>query len=211
VDSGTVVTALAGGGAGALAGVVVRVALARMRRGVLVPVVPCAVALAVLWAVPCGLVAGGVVATAWLPAWLGLGVLVVGASAADLAAQRLPDALTRPATVLALVSVLPLGLPATGAGLLGGVLLSGAFAAVHLAAPRALGAGDVKLAPAVGVPLAAASWAAPAVAPVLAAAGVLALVTVSALTRRGRPATVPYAPPLLLAAWAVLTVSLTAG
>ncbi|GAA4784472.1 hypothetical protein GCM10023200_17620 [Actinomycetospora chlora] len=211
MDSGTVVTALAGGGAGALVGVVVRVALARMRRGVLVPVVPCAMALAVLWAVPCGLVAEGVVATAWLPAWLGLGLLVVAASAADLAARRLPDALTRPATVLALVSVLPLGLPATGAGLLGGVLLGGALAAVHLAAPRALGAGDVKLAPAVGVPLAAASAGAAAVVPVLAAMGVLALVTASTLTRRGRPAAVPYAPPLLLAAWVVLTVSLTAG
>jgi leader peptidase (prepilin peptidase)/N-methyltransferase len=205
------VAALGGGGAGALLGAGLRVALARMRRGVLVPVVPCVVALAALWALPCALVAGGVVAGSWLPVWLVLGVLVVAGSATDLAARRLPDAVTGPATLLALAAVAPLGPAALGAGLLGALLLGGVLAAVHLAAPRALGAGDVKLAPAVGGPLAAASWGALAAAPVLAAVGVLALVAASALIRGGRSATVPYAPPLLLAAWVLLTASLTAG
>ena len=188
---------LVGGAAGALAGVAVRATLARMRRGVLVPVLPCAVALAVLWGVPAATVAAGAVPAAWLPAWLGLGVLVVAGSGTDLAARRLPDALTRPATLLALATLVPLGVGSVLAGVLGAALFGGAHAVVHLAAPRALGAGDVKLAPALGAPLAAASWGALAVVPVLAAAGVLALV----LARGGRSGPVPFGPPMLAATW----------
>jgi leader peptidase (prepilin peptidase) / N-methyltransferase len=197
---GVVVAAAA---AGALAGVAVRAVLARMRRGVLVAVAPCVGALAVLWAVPAGVVAAGAAPPAWLPAWLGLGVLVVAGSATDLAARRLPDALTRPATVLALATLLPLGPRAVLAGLLGAVVLGGAHAAVHLAAPGALGAGDVKLAPALGAPLAAAAYSALAVAPVLAAAGVLALV----LARRGPRDPVAFGPPLLVASWVALATA----
>jgi len=191
---------------GALVGVAVRAGLARMRRGVLVRAWPVALVLALLWAVPAGVVAAGAAPAAWLPAWLGLGMLVVAGSATDLAARRLPDALTRPATVLALAALLPLGPRAALASLLGAVVLGGAHAAVHLAAPGALGAGDVKLAPALGAPLAAASWGALAVAPVLAAAGVLALV----LARRARPGTVPFGPPLLAATWVVLATAVIA-
>jgi leader peptidase (prepilin peptidase)/N-methyltransferase len=200
--------ALAGGGAGALTGAGVPALLARMRRGVLVPLAPCAGALAALWAVPSGVAAAGVVPAPWLPAWLGLGALAVAGSATDLTARRLPDALTLPAAVLALAALVPLGATTLAAGALGAVLLGGALAAVHLAAPGALGAGDVKLAPAVGAPLAAASWGALALVPVLAAAGVVAAVTVTALVRGGRPATVPYGPPLLIAAWVLLATSL---
>ena len=192
---------VAGGGAGALAGAAVRAALARMRRGVLVPVRACAGALAVLWAVPAGAIGAGAVPVVWLPAWLGLGALVVAGSATDLAARRIPDALTGPATVLALVALLPLGARGVLVGALGAGLFGAAHAVVHLAAPGALGAGDVKLAPALGAPLAAASWGALAVVPVLAAAGLLVLV----LTRGGRSAPVPFGPPLLAAAWVALT------
>jgi leader peptidase (prepilin peptidase) / N-methyltransferase len=197
---------VAAGAAGALAGAAVRAVLARMRRGVLVAAGPCVGALAVLWAVPAGVVAAGAAPPAWLPAWLGLGVLVVAAGATDLAARRLPDALTRPATVLALATLLPLGVRAVLVGLLWAVVFGGAHAAVHLVAPGALGAGDVKLAPALGAPLAAAAWGALAVAPVLAAAGVLALV----LARRRPRAPVPFGPPLLAASWVAFATAVIA-
>ncbi|PVZ11817.1 prepilin peptidase [Actinomycetospora cinnamomea] len=200
LDGVVIAAVVTGGGAGALAGLGVRAVLARMRRGVLVPRAPCATALAVLWAVPAGVVVAGAAPAAWLPAWLGLGALVVAGSATDLAARRLPDALTRPATVLALAALAPLGLRAVLVGVLGAVCWGVGHAVVHLVAPGALGAGDVKLAPALGAPLAAASWAALAVAPVLAAAGVLALV----LARGGRSTTVPFGPPVLGAAWVAL-------
>lgn len=207
---GMLLAALAGGGAGALAGVGVRALLARLRRGVLVPVLPCAGTLAVLWTGPCGLVAAGRVPPAWLPAWLGLGALVVAGGAVDLAARRLPDAITGPAAVLALGALVPLGPAALLSGALGALLLGAVSGAVHLAAPAALGAGDVKLAPAVGAPLAAVSWGALAVVPLLAAVGVAGVVAAWAL-RGVRAGPVPYGPALLLAAWALLTVSLAAG
>ena len=90
------------------------------------------------------------------------------------------------------------------AGFLGAVVLGGAFAAVHLATPGALGAGDVKLAPALGAPLAAASWAGLAAAPVLAAVGVLVLVLAGGARR------VPYGPPLLGATWFSLAATVIA-
>ncbi|TDQ50009.1 leader peptidase (prepilin peptidase)/N-methyltransferase [Actinomycetospora succinea] len=196
---------LAGGGAGALAGLAVRAWLARMRRGALVPVGPCALLLAALWAVACVLVAAHRVPAVWLPAQLVLGVLVVAGSAVDLAVGRLPDALTGPAALAVLAALIPLPPLTLGAGLLGGVVLGGVLAAVHLAAPTALGAGDVKLAPSLGAPLAAAAWPAPVLAVVLACLGVLAV-------GLARPAqSVPFGPPLLVATWVILTVSLTGG
>jgi leader peptidase (prepilin peptidase)/N-methyltransferase len=202
---GTVLAAvLAAGSAGALAGVGVRALLARMRRGVLVPVLPTAGALTVLWAAPAGVAAAGLVPATWLPAWLGLGVLVVAGSATDLVARRLPDAVTAPGAVLALASLVPLGTGRLVAGLVGAVILGGAFAAVHLAAPGALGAGDVKLAPALGAPLAAASWGGLVAAPVLAAVGVLVLVLAGGARR------VPYGPPLLGATWLTLAATVIA-
>ncbi|GAA4859658.1 hypothetical protein GCM10023203_03280 [Actinomycetospora straminea] len=199
------VAAVGGGGAGALGGVGVRAALAGMRRGALVAWWRCSGALAALWAVAAALVGAGAVPAAWLPSWLVLGALAVAGSAVDLAAHRLPDVLTGPAAGVSLLGLLPLGPASTATGAAGALLLGGAFAAVHLAVPGALGAGDVKLAPALGAPLAAASPTAPVVAVVLAAVGVLVL----ASARRAHR--VPFGPPLLLAAWVVLTVSLTAG
>ena len=202
---GTVLAAvLTAGSAGVLAGVGVRAVLARVRRGVLVPVLPTAGALATLWAVPAGVVAAGLVPATWLPAWLVLGVLVVAGSATDLVARRLPDAVTVPGAVLALAALVPLGTGHLVAGFLGAVVLGGAFAAVHLTTPGALGAGDVKLAPALGAPLAAASWAGLVAAPVLAAVGVLALVLA------GRARRVPYGPPLLGATWLTLAATVIA-
>ncbi|WP_328307584.1 prepilin peptidase [Actinomycetospora sp. NBC_00405] len=195
---------LVAGSAGALAGVGVRAVLARVRRGVLVPVLPTAGALAALWAAPAGVVAARLAPATWLPAWLVLGVLVVAGSATDLVARRLPDAVTVPGAGLALAALVPLGAGHLVAGLLGAVVLGGAFAAVHLAAPGALGAGDVKLAPALGALLAAASWGGLVAAPVLAAVGVLVLVLAGGARR------VPYGPPLLGAAWLTLAATVIA-
>ena len=204
VPTAVAVAVLGAGSAGALAGVCLRTLLARMRRGVLVPVLPTAGALAVLWAVPAGVVAAGLVPATWLPAWLVLGALVVAGSATDLVARRLPDAVTVPGAVLALAALVPLGTEHLVAGLVGAVVLGGAFAAVHLAAPGALGAGDVKLAPALGAPLAAASWSGLVAAPALAAVGVLVLVLAGGARR------VPYGPPLLGATWLVLFATVIA-
>lgn len=201
---GTVLAAVLGAGAGALAGVCLRGVLARMRRGVLVPVLPASGALAVLWAAPAGAVAAGVVPAAWLPVWLVLGALVVAGSATDLVARRLPNAVTVPAAVLGLAALVPLGTGHLVAGLVGAVVLGGAFAAVHLVAPGALGAGDVKVAPALGAPLAAASWDGLVAAPVLAAVGVLVLVLAGGARR------VPYGPPLLGATWLTLAATVIA-
>ncbi|WP_433024844.1 prepilin peptidase [Actinomycetospora sp. CA-053990] len=204
VLAAVLIAVVVAGSAGGLAAVGVRALLARMRRGVLVPVLPTAGALAVLWAVPAAVVAAGLVPATWLPAWLVLGVLVVAGSATDLVARRLPDAVTVPGAVLGLAALVPLGTGHLVSGLLGAAVLGGAFAAVHLAAPGALGAGDVKLAPALGAPLAAASWGGLVAAPVLAAVGVLVLVLAGGARR------VPYGPPLLAATWLTLVATVIA-
>ncbi len=203
---GALVAVLAGvAGAGVGAGM--RVVLARMRRGAVVAVGWCEGAVALLWLLPVLGVAGGHVDAAWLPAALGFPVLAVAASATDILHRRLPDRLTLPAAVLAPVALLPLGVASAGTGLLGAVVFLAAHAVVHLAAPGALGAGDVKLAAALGAPLAAASWWALLVVPVLAAVAVTVWVTWGGPgVRRG----VPFAPPMLAATWGVIAVPMLA-
>jgi leader peptidase (prepilin peptidase)/N-methyltransferase len=75
------------------------------------------------------------------------------------------------------------------------VVFGGAHLAVHVLAPRALGAGDVKLAGSLGAVLGAVGWSALVVGAVLAALGT----AVVALARRTRAA--PHGPGLLLATW----------
>ena len=71
--------------------------------------------------------------------------------------------------------------------------------------PRARwGRGTCKLAPALGAPLAAASWGGLVAAPVLAAVGVLVLVLAGGARR------VPYGPPLLGATWLTLAATVIA-
>ena len=82
----------------------------------------------------------------WLPVLLGLGWLAVAAGAVDLLHQRLPDALTLPALPLALLLLAPLGPEVVLRAVVGAVVAFVAYAAAHLAAPAAMGAGDVKLA-----------------------------------------------------------------
>jgi leader peptidase (prepilin peptidase) / N-methyltransferase len=80
----------------------------------------------------------GAAALAWL----------VALSAYDIRERRLPNVLTLPgaAAVLIVAVVAGRGMPA----LLGGAALFALYLVVHLAAPAAMGAGDVKLALGVG-------------------------------------------------------------
>jgi len=162
----------------------------------------------------CELVAGGLSAVLgwrvsagllpwwWVPVPLLLGWLAVPLAAADFARRRLPDALTLPAYPmlgLAVAFAAVVGAdPGIGLRAVVGVLVfGGAHAVVHFVAPRALGAGDVKLAGSLGAVLGAVGWPALALAATLAAVGTL----VVAVARRARSA--PHGPGLLFATWLV--------
>lgn len=83
--------------------------------------------------------------------WVGLGAAVSWLAALtvyDVRQRRLPNALTLPGAVAVLV-VAALTECGTSA-LLGGVALAALYLLVHLIAPAAMGAGDVKLALGVG-------------------------------------------------------------
>ena len=98
-----------------------------------------------------------------------LGWLAVAAGAVDVLHHRLPDALTLPALPLALLLLVPLGAEVVLRGWSGAAVAFAAYAAVHLAAPAAMGAGDVKLAAPLGAVLAGVSWEALVVGGLLAA------------------------------------------
>jgi leader peptidase (prepilin peptidase)/N-methyltransferase len=137
-------------------------------------------------------------------AWLAL--VTPRLVAIDLAEHRLPDAVVLPGYPAVLAAVL-LQSWAAGAEPLAGVLAGAGcglvFLLLHVAG--GMGFGDVKLAPLLG---ALTALAVPGGAPlwvVLAflVGGVGAVVT---LIRRGAGARMPFGPPMLLAAWAVLLV-----
>lgn len=181
---------------GALLGAGVRAGLARVRRPVLLPRAWCVPATACGCAVVATAAVVGAVAPSRVPVMLVVTVLAVAGSGTDAVAGRLPDVLTVPGLVLGLGALLPSGGLLTG--LVGAVVLGGLHAVVALVAPAALGGGDVKLAAALGGPLAATGWWALAAAPALAA-GVLVGV---AWARRRRA--VPLGPPLLGVTWLLL-------
>lgn len=85
---------------------------------------------------------GEIAAAAVVVAWL------IALSAFDIRQRRLPNALTLPgaAVVLTVAVFSGYGLPAA----LGATALFAVYAAVHLATPAAMGAGDVKLAVGLG-------------------------------------------------------------
>ncbi len=197
--------------AGVAAGAAARWVLGRLRRGASVPAPWCEVATALLWAPVAAAWAGGLLAPGWVPMLLGLGWLAVAASAVDLAHRRLPDALTLPALPALLVLVAPLGPDAVLRAAAGAVVLVTVHAAVHLAVPRSLGAGDVKLAGPVGAVLAAASWVALPAWAVLAALITVGWAALGAL--RGRPSgaatALPHGVSMLAACWLVTAAAAT--
>jgi leader peptidase (prepilin peptidase)/N-methyltransferase len=207
-------TVLTLGAAGVLAGAAARVVLARLRRGARVRAPVCELAVGAAWAT-CGAArAAGMVPPDWVPVLLALCWLGVAAGAVDLAHHRLPDAIVLPALPVVLALLVPLGAGAVLRGAVGAVLAAGAHALWHLAAPRALGAGDVKLAAPLGAALAAAAWSAPVLAAVLAAllTGIAAAVAVGLARARGRPrpAAVAHGPSMLAASVVVLLATIAA-
>lgn len=113
----------------------------------------------------------------------------------DVRWRRLPNYLTLPgaAVVLVTAAVTGHGLPA----LLGAAALTGAYLIVHLLAPAAMGAGDVKLAVGVGALTGAFGvevWTLAA----LSAPLLTAVLGVVALVRTAAP-TVPHGPSMCLA------------
>ncbi|MEQ3549804.1 A24 family peptidase [Pseudonocardia nematodicida] len=199
------VAAVLCGAAGALAGALTRRWLVRLRRGA--PVEPpwCEVGLGVLWAALGVGVAGSLVDVRWAALLTVLSWLTVAGSATDLLRRRLPNALTLPALPLVLLALVPAGEAAVLRGLGGALVLAGAYAVVHLVSPVAMGAGDVKLAGAVGAAVTGPAWASLPVAAVLvvqlsAVVAVVALVSGRAGWRTG----LPHGPVLLGSALVVV-------
>ena len=207
-----VLVAAAGSTAGVGAGAGARLLLGRLRRGARIRAGGCEAAVGILWGVTVAGGAVGALPTAWVPALLGLGWLGVAAGAVDIAHRRLPDALTLPALPVALLLLLPLGPPAVLRAVGGAAVAVTVHGAVHLLAPHAMGAGDVKLAGPLGAVLAAAGWSAMALAALLAAA-LTAGVGVAGMLGRGPPrgAALPHGPSMLAASWVVTTLLAGAG
>ena len=221
----TVLAGAAGAVAGWVLGGGIRRLLGRLRRGARCHAGRCEAVLALLYAATGAAWAAGLVAVDRLPLLLGLGWLAVAAGAVDLAHRRLPDALTLPAIPVGLLLLLPMGAAAAGRGLLGAVVAMAGYGAVHLLAPPAMGAGDVKLAGSLGAALAAVSWPALAVAAVLAAALTTVVAALTAIGAaepaaevvdsarspppgsgwsRAQHRAVPHGPSMLAACWLVV-------
>lgn len=126
-------------------------------------------------------------------------LLLVPAAAIDLEHRRIPNAITLPGCVLAIVLGLAFDASGEPARLLAGLGAGGAFLIVALAAPRGMGMGDVKLATMIGLFLGTAVI--PAILIALLA-GVLfgGLVIARAGVRAGRKTAVPFGPFLALGA-----------
>ncbi|HJT93678.1 MAG TPA: A24 family peptidase [Mycobacterium sp.] len=133
---------------------------------------------------------GAGLAGAGLLAWL------VALSAFDIRERRLPNCLTLPGAAVVLIVAVAAGrgVPA----LLGSAALFAVYLVVHLAAPAAMGAGDVKLAIGVGALTGSFGidvWALSAfVAPLLTAAWAIVAVI------RRTESTVPHGPSMCVAA-----------
>ncbi|MCG7593629.1 A24 family peptidase [Mycobacterium sp. PSTR-4-N] len=128
-------------------------------------------------------------------AFVALAGWLITLSTYDLRCHRLPNLLTLPGAAVILIAA---ALSGRGSGaLFGAVALTGVYALVHLAAPGALGAGDVKLALGVGGVTGAfgmQAW-------VLCAVGASLLTGLWGTTRllRGVRTPVPHGPAMCLA------------
>lgn len=116
-------------------------------------------------------------------------------SVVDLRERRLPDALTVPGAAVILTLATAIGQGRVAA--VGGLLLAGLYLLIHLAAPRALGAGDVKLALGLGAGAALGGAQVWVTAAVLAPIGT-AIAGAVLLVWRGRdgPTMVPHGPSM---------------
>ena len=200
--------ALLGAVLGATAGWAGRLWLARLRRGAVLRPPVLEVAGALVTAVGVGL--SWPDPTVALVVWAGLLAVVLGA--VDIAVHRLPDALTLPAVPITggLILVTWWVSPSSGeplTAMASAVVATGAFAGLALAAPRAMGRGDVKLVPSLALltgyqSIPAALWW------IILAFGIGALVALAGLaTRRlSLGSAIPFGPCLLAGCWLVLAL-----
>jgi leader peptidase (prepilin peptidase)/N-methyltransferase len=139
-----------------------------------------------------------------LRAWAALLPTGVLLGLVDARVHRLPDVLTLP-TAAAALALLGTASLLSGAGgtwtgsLYGALALGGLFLVMFLASPRAMGFGDVKLAPTLGAVLGWYGW--PTLVLGVIAGYLIAALHGLALIARGRATSrtnVPFGPPLLL-------------
>ncbi len=193
---------------GAPAGWAGRVLLGRLRRGVVLRPPVLEVAAALITAVGAGL--SWPAPTIVLVGWAGLLLVVLGA--VDIAVHRLPDALTLPAIPITAVLVFGTWAAAPSSGdprtaLVAALVATALFAGLALAAPRAMGRGDVKLVPSLA--MSAGYLSVPAVLWWLILAFVIgALIAIAGLATRRLALTsaIPFGPCLLAACWLVLAL-----
>jgi leader peptidase (prepilin peptidase)/N-methyltransferase len=132
-----------------------------------------------------------------------LGLLLVTAlvpiTLIDLDRRLIPNAITLPASVVALVAAVALDVSFVPEQLIAGVAAGGFFLLAALAYPRGMGMGDVKLAGMLGLYLGRS--VAPAIFIALIAGVLVGAVIMARLgAREGRKAAVPFGPFLALGA-----------
>lgn len=130
-------------------------------------------------------------------------LLLVPAASIDLEHRRIPNAITVPGILLAIVLGTALDPAGEPARLIAGLAAGGAFLLVVLIAPRGMGMGDVKLTLMIGLFLGASVVPALLIA-LLAGALVGALVIARVGVSAGRKTAVPFGPFLALGAVAAL-------
>jgi len=198
-----VLIAVLGGG---VAGWAIRLLLARLPRGVVVRA-------GILEASAAALTGVGVAVSwpgPWTPVVVWAGLLAVGLSAVDIAAHRLPDALTLPAIplTLLLIGAVEYAVPGTGSipiAVAAAVVTTGLFWALAAVAPRAMGRGDVKLVPSLALMTGYASVASAVLAVGIAfVLGALLAVLGMAMRRLSLTSAIPFGPFLLAGCWLVL-------
>lgn len=137
---------------------------------------------------------------------LAMVLLLVPAAAIDLEHRRIPNAITLPGCLLAIVLGFAFDASGEPARLLAGLGAGGVFLIVALINPKGMGMGDVKLATMIGLFLGVA--AIPAILIALAVGVVVGVVVISRVgLSAGRKTAVPFGPFLALGA----VVALFAG
>ncbi|CAA0096938.1 Uncharacterised protein [Mycolicibacterium vanbaalenii] len=137
-------------------------------------------------------------AVAGAAAWL------VALSWFDVRQRRLPNALTLPGAATILVAAVLAGHGTAAAA--GAAVMFAVYAAVHLAAPQAMGAGDVKLS--IGLGALTGSFGVHVwLVAVLGASALTVLLGLAALIRGDR-APLPHGPSMCAAAGAAVTLAL---
>jgi leader peptidase (prepilin peptidase)/N-methyltransferase len=136
-----------------------------------------------------------------IAAGLAVAVWLIALSAFDIRQRRLPNVLTLPGAVVILCAAAVTGHGASA--LAGAAALFGVYAAVHLIAPAAMGAGDVKLAIGVGA-LAGAFGVQAWLLCAFGASALTGLLGIVAMMRGSRAMLLPHGPSMCVAAAAAL-------